>query len=175
MVYEPREISRRVLYEKHGRGLESVIFDCGNGKKREYIIKKDQNPVCILALTCDHRVIIARQYRFGPQKVLMELPGGRIDTGETPEQAAARELREETGYAGTMTLITRAYEDGYSPMYRYCFVATDCTCVGEQELDSMEDIDVVLLSLDDFRALLRSGELTDIEVGYLGLDYLGFL
>lgn len=175
MVFEPKEISRTLLCKKFGRGVESVIFDFGSGDEREYIIRTDGHPVCVLALTEDRQVILAKQFRHGPQKVLMELPGGGIEKDEMPEEAIARELLEETGYAGEIQLVTRAYADGYSPMHRYCFVATNCIKIAEQKLDPTEDIEVVLMSLSDFRDHLRSGELTDIKVGYLGLDYLGLL
>lgn len=105
----------------------------------------------------------------------MDLPGGERDEGETPMQAAERELLEETGYRGNMRFLTQSYECGHSPMYRYCFVATDCEKVGKMQLDEGECIETVEMNLYDFREHLRSGKLTDIEVGYLGLDYLGLL
>jgi hypothetical protein len=54
-------------------------------------------------------------------------------------------------------------------------VATECEKVAEQKLDKTEFAEVVLMSLNEFRKLLRSGKMTDIEVGYLGLDFLGLL
>jgi len=161
--------------EKYGRGMERVVFRLPDGSEREFYIKKEGDPICALAITSEKEVILAKQFRPGPKKVLLELPGGCIEKEESPEHAMERELLEETGYKGNITLITRAYEDGYSPRRRYCFVATECEKVAEQNLDDGEDIEVALLSLDEFRNLLRSGEMTDVEVGYLGLDYLGLL
>lgn len=60
-------------------------------------------------------------------------------------------------------------------MERSCVVVTDCEKVSDQDLDETEDIEIVLMSLDEFRQLLRSGKNTDIEVAYLGLDHLGLL
>ena len=60
-------------------------------------------------------------------------------------------------------------------MDRYCFVATDCEKVGEPQNTATEVTEVVLMPLDEFRAHLRSGRLTDVTTGYLGLDYLGLL
>ena len=62
--------------------------------------------VAVLALTEDDRVVLVRQFRPGPGEVLWELPGGIVDDGEGLEEAAARELLEETGYqAGGVEIV----------------------------------------------------------------------
>lgn len=169
------EISRETLLEKYRRGMERVVFRLPDGSDRDFYLKKEDDPICILALTKNKEVILAKQFRPGPKKILLELPGGGVEKDEAPEEAAERELLEETGFSGKMKLVTRAYECGYSPMHRYCFVATDCEKVTEQKLDDGEFVEVVLMPLPEFRELLRTGEMTDVEVGYLGLDYLGLL
>lgn len=56
--------------------------------------------VNVVALTPRGDVVMVRQWRHGSQSVTLEIPGGIIDPGETPAEAAVRELREETGYGG---------------------------------------------------------------------------
>ncbi len=60
-------------------------------------------------------------------------------------------------------------------MNRHCFVATNCERVSQHNMGDKEFVEIKLLSLTEFRKLLRSGEMTDVEVGYLGLDYLNLL
>ena len=141
----------------------------------DFDIKQEGPVVCILALTKDNNVILAKQFRPGPEKVLLELPGGAVDPGETPEQSAKREFLEETGYTGNFQFVGTSLDCAYSTMIRYNFVATDCYRKREQNLEDNEFAEVIEMPLADFRKHLRSGQLTDIETGYLGLDYLKLL
>ena len=169
------EISREVMFEKFGRGVEKVIFKLQDGKESDYYIKKEGSVVAVVALTENNEVILTKQFRPGPKKVLRELPGGYIDKNETPEQSGVRELLEETGYAGDSRFVTSLVDCGYSTREKNCVVITGCKKTTEQNTDSTEFIEVELVSLKEFRNLLRSGQNTDIEIGYLGLDYLGLL
>ncbi|MEN8252708.1 MAG: NUDIX hydrolase, partial [Patescibacteria group bacterium] len=162
--------------EKYGRGVESVYFKFQDGSKHEFYIKQEKNPVFILALTENNEVILTKQFRPGPKKIFMGLPGGEIDKGETPEEAATRELLEETGYGdGDIKLAEKTHLCGYSTSQRYTFVATNCKHIKEQELDSNEEIDISLTSTKEFRKLLQTGKILETDIGYLGLDYLNLL
>ncbi len=169
------ELSREAVFQKYGRNIEKVMFRLPNGTETDFYIKKEGPYLCVLALTMDKKVILAKQFRPGPSEILLELPGGGIDKGETPEEAIKRELLEETGYKGNAKLVAKAFDCGYATAERYCFVATDCEKIAEPQNSETEITEVVLLPLKEFRELLQSGKMTDIEVGYLGLDYLGLL
>jgi len=164
---KPIKVGYRKLIRKH--------FRLPSGVENDFDIKDECKVVCILPITHDGKVILAKQFRPGPEKVLMELPGGGMETNETPLESAARELLGETGYQGKTKLVGTSLDCGYSNRIRYNFVATECKKVAEVKDDPNEPIEVVLISREEFRELLRSGEITDIETGYLGLDYLGLL
>lgn len=172
---EWKELSREIVFQKYSRKIEKVMYRMPDGKESDFYLKKEGPAVGILAITKDDRVILVRQFRPGPNAILDELPGGYVDAGETPEQAAGRELLEETGYEGNAELVASAYDCAYSTMRRHCVVVTGCERAAEQDLDKDEFAEVVLLALPEFRELLRSGKNTDIEIGYMGLDHLGLL
>jgi ADP-ribose pyrophosphatase len=168
-------LSRSLIFEKFGRGIDEVVYTLPTGQQDSFYIKTERPAACVLPVTAAGSVVLVRQFRPGPNAVLLELPGGFVDRDESPIQAMQRELLEETGFEGELRLVTTAFDDAYSTQRRSCFVAINCTKVAEPRPDSTEIIEVVEVCMSDFRDLLRSGKMTDIEVGYLGLDYLGLL
>lgn len=157
------------------RKMTKKTFQLPDGKIVNFDIKHEGPAACVLALTKDNKIILTKQFRPGPEKILLELPGGAIDSDETPEEAIKREFLDETGYTGDFKLIGTSLDCAYSTMVRYNYTATSCRKIQEQNLEDNEFIQVVEMSLGDFKNHLRSGELTDVETGYLGLDSLGLL
>lgn len=173
---EWREISRETVFEtKYGRGVEKVTYQMPDGRSEEFFLKREGNSAVIVALTEDKEILLVRQFRPGKNTVVNDLPGGNIKSDQTPLEAVQAELLEETGYAGDVQFVIEAWPDGYSTRRSFVFVATNCKKVAEPALDENEFIDVQTVSISQFRDHLRSGRLTDIDAGYLGLDFLGLL
>ncbi|HXK34279.1 MAG TPA: NUDIX hydrolase [Dehalococcoidia bacterium] len=106
--------------------------------------------VVLVPVDADGRILMVRQYRHPAGRWLLEMPAGGMDDGDaSPEEAAERELREETGFRGELTRIGGLYlAPGYSEEYQHMYAATDLV---EDPLDADDDEDLRLerVSLDD--------------------------
>jgi len=128
----------------------------------------------VVALTADNKVIIAEQFRPGPEKVMQDLPGGTLDRGEQPLEAAKRELLEETCYVpGEIEYIGLVYKDAYMNGTWHYFLATNCKKrEGEQHLDEDEIVEVKLISIDEFIKNACTGRMIDAQAVLLAYDKL---
>jgi 8-oxo-dGTP pyrophosphatase MutT (NUDIX family) len=126
--------------------------------------------VGIVPLTDDGAVILIRQFRPPVNRYVIELPAGLCDPGETLEEAARRELTEETGYsAGTLTPLTEGpLSSGLSSEILSVFSATGIAYVGVGKRDETEEIEVMKVPLDGLLPELRSrqeaGDYIDIKI-----------
>lgn len=150
-AYEGRIINVRV---------DDVALPDGHIAKREVV--EHAPVVAIVPIDGDRNVVLVRQYRLSAEGVLLEIPAGGVDDGETIEDAAQRELREETGCrAGNLERIGGFYvSPGYVTEFIHLFLARDLT---DDPLDGDEDeeIEVVRMPLADAIALVDRGEIKD--------------
>lgn len=128
----------------------------------------------VIALTKDNRVIISRQYRPGPERIMDEIPGGRVDDNEDPEVGAKRELQEETGYVpGEFELLGMSSRDAYINSDTYYYLATNCELAASgQHLDEDEEVEVVLMTIDEFIKNAKDDNMSDPAAVLLAYDRL---
>lgn len=117
--------------------------------------------VNVVPLTEQNEVVLVRQLRHGTGQVTLEIPGGMIDPGETPDQAARRELREETGYSADRWHALGFVDPNPALFDNQChtFAAVGAQCVGEIQNEGAEQTEVVLVPLADIPERIRGGEI----------------
>ncbi|MGE5377194.1 MAG: NUDIX hydrolase [Bacteroidota bacterium] len=148
-----------------------------NGQALDCQLLEYNDEVLIFAVTREQEVVLIRQYRHGAQKAILELPGGSVDEGESPLEAAKRELMEETGYAAD-TLLELSCSSPNPAIYRnhiYSFLALDVERTGQQSLHDREAVEVLLMPLNDVIEMAGNGALIhslNISVLFFVLSYL---
>jgi len=120
--------------------------------------------VVMVALKPNGKVIMEKQFRKPIEGVMFELPAGKLDEGEKPEVAAARELKEETGYtADSIRYLTKSYTScGYSNEILYAYLCTGLT-PGETCFDENETLDTEEYDIDVLANMVMSGEINDAK------------
>lgn len=165
-------VKRKELIDKSGKflGIERYNCELNNGHTivREKIVKggSDGSAAIILPVTDEGNTLLVIQPRvFTEMGVSVELPAGYVDSGESYEEAARRELFEETGYVPeNMRLLASFYQDqGCSSAYNQAFLAENCKKVGEQHLDKDEFIRYFECSYDEALELIDRGLICDAQ------------
>lgn len=115
--------------------------------------------VNVVALTPGDELVLVRQYRHGLHATTLEIPGGMVDPGEEPAEAAARELLEETGYrAGAVAAVGRVNPNPALFGNRvHTFVATGCERVAPIRNEGAEETRVELLARARLHDAVRAG------------------
>ena len=141
----------------------------GDRSASYYCLESPVDAISCVAVTGNKQIVLTRQYRHAVREVILDLPGGRMNGGESPEQAVARELEEETGFrAGRLELLCR-----YSPFPGWVratmniYLATDLART-QQNLDDGEELEVVILPIAEVLQMILRGEAIDASL-QLGL------
>jgi NUDIX domain. len=119
--------------------------------------------VNVIAITSEGLFLIEEQYRHGIQRVCFELCAGMVDGGETPIEAAKRELLEETGYSGGNWIEYGMSVPNASGSTTKCFhfIAKDVVCKYIPKPEQTEDIRIHLLTEEELKRIMLDGSIAE--------------
>jgi ADP-ribose pyrophosphatase len=160
-VYDGKVVNLRV---------DSVRLSDGRQSTRDVV--EHGNAVTILPVDDTGRLVLVRQYRLPARAILLEAPAGNMDQGETPEETAHRELREETGLdCRELTPLASFYPaPGFSEEFMYCFLATDLY-ESDGSPDDDEEVEVVRYTAPAALEAIQNGEIVDAKTIVVILAY----
>jgi ADP-ribose pyrophosphatase len=149
-----------------------IVRSPRTGKRGEFFILDSPDWVNIIPVTPEGQLVFVAQYRLGSRHVSLETPAGLINPGEAVEAAAARELREETGYtARSWTVLGRTYANpAFMTNHFTAVVAEDVTLTDPTAWDEHEELELRLIPADQVSALLASGAI-DNSFSVLALSW----
>lgn len=171
-----RIVRSKMLYQGPVFGVrrDQVLEPGGLRTVREVITHPGS--VVVLPVLPDGRIVLIRQYRHATRQYLWELVAGRIDTGENPRQAAARELIEETGYRAKhfRVFLDVFPTPGFLEERMYILLAEKLTA-GEAEPEEDEKITVKAFAFVELERMIRKNVLRDAKTIAGLLYYFRFL
>lgn len=139
---------------------DQVILPNGNTSQREYVIHP--GAVVVVPILPNGNVVLEKQFRYPLHQVFIELPAGKIDTGEDTLVTGQRELLEETGYTASQWLKL-GYQHpciGYSNEVIHMYLALGLS-TGEHRRDEDEHLEVFEASFTDCLSMIQNGQITD--------------
>ncbi|MDO4833950.1 MAG: NUDIX hydrolase [Bacillota bacterium] len=164
MIFEEKLISSETIYEGAILSVRRDKVTAPKGEAYREIVGHN-GAVAMVAITDDDKIIMERQYRYACRRVVLEIPAGKIDKGETdPEAAARRELKEETGY----TAESFVYLGSCNPSCAYTEELIHIYMVkglipGKQKLDEDEALEIMEMPFDEVYDMAVRGEIADAK------------
>lgn len=157
-------IKKEEKYKSHIFTVENVSVELPDQRTRQYDLIQIQDAVTILPLDDNGNVLFVEQFRIGANKMVLELPAGKIEAGEEALATAEREIREETGLAAKMMQpLGKFYvSPGYSTEFMYTFLATGLY-PAPLDPDADEFIHLVKIPLPQVLAMLQKSEFDDAK------------
>ncbi|MCA1030613.1 NUDIX hydrolase [Bacillus timonensis] len=169
-----KTISKDIIFEGRVIDLHVEEVELPNGKKSTRELVKHPGAVAILALTNENKILMVSQYRKALNRVIVEIPAGKMEKGEEPEVTAKRELDEETGFTcqSLKHLISFYTSPGFADEIVHLYVAKQLTKqTSPAELDEDEFVDVIELTLEQAIQYVKEQKIYDAKTAY-AIQYL---
>ncbi len=146
---------RKVVAKSRLFAIEQIDLEFSNGEQREYerMVGSGRGAIMVVPVTASDDILLVEEYAAGTHSYQLGFPKGLIDPGETPEQAANRELQEEIGYAAQqLTLLhTVNMAPGFFNAPMHIFMAENLypSCLPGDEPEPLHQVSWPIVSSSD--------------------------
>ncbi len=160
-----KKISEEVVHKNPWWVYKHDTFEMPDGTIGNYYYGEKPGGVLIIPVTADGRLVLVRQHRYVHNKFSVEFPIGAIEAGESPNEAAHRELKEEIKQDAENLISVGTFEpsNGLFKDQFHVFVARDLFKATADTLDSTEEIEILERRPDEFDDMIKRGEIWDGE------------
>lgn len=162
MEFTEKTLSSKVAYDGKVVHVEYDEIETADGHKSFREVVRHPGGVVIVAETNEGKILLVKQYRYPLAKTNLELPAGKLEYGENPDEACKRELEEETGYdAGTWESLGYINTTpGICDEKLYLYYAKDLT-YNKPHPDEGEILQLFEYTKDEVFAMIKNGEIND--------------
>ncbi len=155
--------------------VDQIQYNSGNSGVREVAVHP--GGAVVVAITDQEKIILVKQFRYPLEKIILELPAGKLDHNEDPLNCAIRELEEETGYTTNefVKLGSINTTPGFCTEELHIFLAKNLKEGDHKREEGEEGMEVLELSLDEIDEMIMKGEIKDaksISGIYMAKNYL---
>lgn len=164
MIIEEKQVSTERRFEGRVVSLRVDQARIGDGSLRRREVVEHPGGVSVVCLTEKNEVLMVRQFRYAPMEVLLELPAGKLESGEDPFEAMRREQREETGTTAEQYVdLGVLYPTPAYDTERIYLWACRVTGYGAQDLDDGELLEVERVPLEELEAMVLANRIRDAK------------
>lgn len=157
------KISSEVVYRDGYCLIRKDFVLHASGAKTHYHVVEKSDFVAVVPLTTLGETFLVKQYRYPVRSFSLEFPMGSLNSGENPEIAGRRELREETGLEVEKFQFLGAANPAHGSLNNkaYVFLATGFFKLTEPSFDVTENIEIVKVKMNEVDELIRMGKIID--------------
>lgn len=162
MDLQEKIIKEKLIYKGGFLDILNVDVTLPDGKSASRDVVKHPGATAIIAFLDEENIILVEQFRLALNKIMLEIPAGKLNKNEETKECARRELQEETGYIANNLeyLGCIATAPGFCDEIIYLYKATDLT-LGDKHEDEDEFTNVKVININRVKEMIKKGEIID--------------
>lgn len=162
MDLQEKIIKEKLIYKGGFLDILNVDVTLPDGKSASRDVVKHPGATAIIAFLDEENIILVEQFRLALNKIMLEIPAGKLNKNEETKECARRELQEETGYIANNLeyLGCIATAPGFCDEIIYLYKATDLT-LGDKHEDEDEFTNVKVMNINRVKEMIKKGEIID--------------
>jgi ADP-ribose pyrophosphatase len=158
-----KKVSEETLAQNPYWDYKHDVYELPDGTHGDYYYGEENGSAMIVPILDDGRLVLVVQQRYLRDKPSVEFPCGGLNKDETPQEGAARELQEETGFQSTNFIKSGAFDalNGLFKDTTHVFVADELVKQSEPSPDATENFEILYRRVEEFEEMIRRGEIWD--------------